>query len=84
MLPPLAGVDVAQVTYAVIGAFVVIVILALIASTIKIVREYERLVLFTLGRLIGARGPGIVFVVPFINKVNKVDLRERFLEVPHQ
>ena len=47
-------------------------------------REYERLVLFTLGRLVGARGPGIVFVLPFVNRVNKVDLRERYLEVPHQ
>ena len=63
---------------------VVIIVLALISSTIKVVREYERLVLFTLGRLVGARGPGIVFVLPFVNRVNKVDLRERYIEVPHQ
>lgn len=63
---------------------IVIIAIALIASTIKIIREYERLVVFTLGRLVGAKGPGIVFVLPFVNRVNKVDLRERYLEVPHQ
>ena len=62
----------------------VIIVLAFFSSTIKVVREYERLVLFTLGRLVGARGPGIVFVLPFVNRVNKVDLRERYIEVPHQ
>jgi regulator of protease activity HflC (stomatin/prohibitin superfamily) len=69
--------------YAVI-IIVVIIALALVSSTVKIVREYERVVLFTLGRLVGAKGPGIVIVLPFINRVNKVDLRERFIEVPHQ
>ena len=69
--------------YAVI-IIVLIIALALISSTVKIVREYERVVLFTLGRLVGAKGPGIVIVLPFINRVNKVDLRERYIEVPHQ
>ncbi|MDG6938095.1 MAG: SPFH/Band 7/PHB domain protein, partial [Nitrososphaerota archaeon] len=68
----------------VIYFIVVVVIIGLIASTIKIIREYERLVVFRLGRLIGARGPGVVFIFPFINRVNKVDLRERYLEVPSQ
>ncbi len=63
---------------------VLILILIIIASAVKIVKEYERIVVFTLGRLKGAVGPGIVFIVPFINRVNKVDLRERYLEVPHQ
>ena len=63
---------------------VAIIVIALIAATIKIIREYERLVVFRLGRLIGARGPGVVFIAPIINRVNKVDLRERYLEVPHQ
>ncbi len=63
---------------------VLILILILLASAIKIIKEYERVVVFTLGRLRGAVGPGIVFIVPFVNRVNKVDLRERFLEVPHQ
>lgn len=62
----------------------VIIVLAFVANSIRIVREYERVVLFTLGRLVGAKGPGVVFILPFVNRVNKVDLRERFLEVPHQ
>jgi len=79
---PLQGIaDIAG--YAVI-VIVIIIALALISSTVKIVREYERVVLFTLGRLVGAKGPGIVIVLPFINRVNKVDLRERYIEVPHQ
>ncbi len=58
--------------------------LALFASSIKIVREYERVVQFRLGRLTGAKGPGIVLIFPVINRLIKVDLRERYLEVPHQ
>ena len=69
--------------YVAIAIFLIIV-LALIGSSIKIVREYERVVKFTLGRLVGARGPGVVFIAPIISRVNKVDLRERYLEVPHQ
>jgi regulator of protease activity HflC (stomatin/prohibitin superfamily) len=61
-----------------------IIILALVGSSIKIVKEYERVVVFQLGRLRGARGPGIVFVVPVVNRLTKIDLRERYLEVPHQ
>ena len=70
-------------TYVVYGLLVIIVI-GLIAATVKIVREYERLVVFRLGRLVGARGPGVIFVFPLVNRVNKIDLRERYLEVPHQ
>ncbi len=61
-----------------------IIFLGLLASSLKIVREYERVVQFRLGRLLGAKGPGIVFIIPAINRLVKVDLRERFLEVPHQ
>lgn len=68
----------------VIYGLVIIIVIAFIGYTIKIVREYERLVVFRLGRLMGARGPGVVFIIPFINRVNKIDLRERYLEVPHQ
>ncbi len=79
---PLAGIaDYAGYALLII---VVLIVLALLSSTIKVVREYERLVLFTLGRLVGAKGPGIVFILPFVNRVNKVDLRERYIEVPHQ
>ena len=68
----------------VIYGLIIIVVIAFLGYSIKIIREYERLVLFTLGRLAGAKGPGVVFVFPFVNRVNKVDLRERYLEVPHQ
>jgi len=61
-----------------------IIFLALFASSIKIVREYERVVQFRLGRLTGSKGPGIVLILPIINRLVKVDLRERYLEVPHQ
>ncbi len=85
MITPLAtSVDVGALADWIAVIFVLIIILAFVASAIRVVREYERLVLFTLGRLVGARGPGIVFVLPFVNRVQKIDLRERFLEVPHQ
>jgi regulator of protease activity HflC (stomatin/prohibitin superfamily) len=71
------------IDYAIYG-IVAIIVIGLIGATIKIIREYERLVVFRLGRLIGARGPGVVFIVPIINRFNKIDLRERYLEVPHQ
>ena len=68
----------------VIYGIIALIVIGLIAATIKIIREYERIVVFRLGRLIGARGPGVVFIIPLVNRTNKVDLRERFLEVPHQ
>ncbi len=65
-------------------AILLVIILALLASSIRIIREYERVVQFRLGRLTGAKGPGIVLIFPVINRLVKVDLRERYLEVPHQ
>ncbi|MCL5672620.1 MAG: SPFH domain-containing protein [Thaumarchaeota archaeon] len=73
----------AIINYA-IYLIVAVIVIALIGVTVKIIKEYERLVVFRLGRLVGARGPGVIFVFPFINRVSKVDLRERYLEVPHQ
>jgi regulator of protease activity HflC (stomatin/prohibitin superfamily) len=84
LLGPIALQTIGDIVNFVIYAIVAILVLALIAATIKIVREYERLVVFRLGRLIGARGPGVVFIFPIVNRVNKIDLRERYLEVPHQ
>jgi regulator of protease activity HflC (stomatin/prohibitin superfamily) len=60
------------------------ILLALLANIVHIVREYERLVVFFLGRMQGGRGPGLVLLIPFIQQAVKVDLRERFLEVPQQ
>jgi regulator of protease activity HflC (stomatin/prohibitin superfamily) len=71
------------VNYAIEG-IVVLIVIGFIAYSIRIIREYERIVMFTLGRLVGAKGPGVVFVFPFVNRIQKIDLRERFLEVPHQ
>src|SRR5262249_31353776 len=50
---------------------------------VRIVREYERIVLFRLGRVIGTRGP-VVFVIPFLERPVVVDLREFYLEIPTQ
>jgi regulator of protease activity HflC (stomatin/prohibitin superfamily) len=71
----------ALLTFIFLGGFAVLVVLA---STIRIVREYERLVVFRLGRCIGTKGPGLVLLIPFIDKAVKVDQREQFMEIPHQ
>jgi len=63
---------------------VIIIGLAIVAASIKIIREYERVVQFQFGRLRGSKGPGIILIFPVINRLVKVDLRERYLEVPHQ
>jgi regulator of protease activity HflC (stomatin/prohibitin superfamily) len=55
-----------------------------LANAIRIVPEYQRLVVFRLGRSIGPKGPGIVLLVPVIDRAVKVDLREQVREVPHQ
>ncbi len=65
-------------------AVAVIVMVVIIASAIRIVREYERAVVFRLGRLIGAKGPGLILLVPIVDKAVKVDLRVITLDVPKQ
>ncbi len=52
--------------------------------SVRIVREYQRIVLFRLGRAIGTKGPGLVLINPVIDRTNWVDLRERYLEIPSQ
>jgi len=54
---------------------VLIIIISILASAIKIVREYERGVIFRLGRLVGAKGPGLFFIIPGFDRMNKIDLR---------
>ncbi|MFN2149810.1 MAG: SPFH domain-containing protein [Anaerolineales bacterium] len=61
-----------------------LVALAVLGSAIRIVQEYERLVVFRLGRCVGERGPGLVLLIPFIERGVKVDLREQVREIPHQ
>ncbi len=63
---------------------VVVLLLVLVPTAIKIVREYQRIVLFRLGRVVGTRGPGLVIIIPIIDRPTLVDLRERYLEIPHQ
>jgi regulator of protease activity HflC (stomatin/prohibitin superfamily) len=63
---------------------IVVVVLILIPMSIKIVKEYERGVIFRLGRLVGAKGPGLFFIIPFIDSMFKVDLRVVTMDVPQQ
>ncbi|HET7010959.1 MAG TPA: SPFH domain-containing protein [Anaerolineales bacterium] len=65
-------------------AFVVLLVLMVLMSAIRIVQEYERLVVFRLGRSIGEKGPGLVLLIPFVDRGVKVDLREQVREIPHQ
>jgi regulator of protease activity HflC (stomatin/prohibitin superfamily) len=69
--------------YIILG-IVVLVIVLVAPRAIKIVPEYQRLILFRLGRCVGTRGPGLVLIIPVIDRVVRADLRERFLEIPHQ
>jgi regulator of protease activity HflC (stomatin/prohibitin superfamily) len=63
---------------------VLLIVLAVLASAVRIIQEYERLVVFRLGRCVGDRGPGLVLLIPFIDRGIKVDLREQVREIPHQ
>jgi regulator of protease activity HflC (stomatin/prohibitin superfamily) len=65
------------------GTIFVIAVIILI-SGIKILREYERAVVFRLGRIVAPRGPGITFVIPFVEKMVRVDLRTVTLDIPPQ
>ncbi len=56
----------------------------LVFTSVRVVQEYERGVVFRLGRVIGAKGPGLFFVLPFVDKMQKVDLRTITLDVPSQ
>ena len=71
---------VAFATYAV----VILLILAVLASALKITREYERAVVFTLGRFSGVKGPGLIILIPFVQQMVRMDLRTITLDVPSQ
>jgi len=72
------------IPYMYIVFIVVIFLVLLLASAIKIMAEYQRIVVFRLGRLLGIKGPGLVFVIPVIDSVIKLDLRTRVIDVPKQ
>ncbi len=61
-----------------------IIVVVLLISGIKILREYERAVIFRLGRMVEPRGPGITYVIPFIEKMMRVDLRTVTMDIPPQ
>jgi regulator of protease activity HflC (stomatin/prohibitin superfamily) len=69
--------------FCIFGALVLL-LLVFVASAIRIVPEYQRLVVFRLGRCIGQKGPGIVFLIPVVDRAVRVDLREQVREIPHQ
>jgi regulator of protease activity HflC (stomatin/prohibitin superfamily) len=66
------------------GVVVVVLILFLLFSILRVLKEYERGVMFTLGRFTGIKGPGVVFVFPALQQMQKVDLRVIVLNVPKQ
>jgi regulator of protease activity HflC (stomatin/prohibitin superfamily) len=64
--------------------FLIIFLIIIAAAAIKILREYERGVIFRLGRLIGAKGPGLIFIIPGVDKLLRISLRTVALEIPPQ
>jgi regulator of protease activity HflC (stomatin/prohibitin superfamily) len=65
-------------------ALAIVFIIVLLASAIRILREYERGVIFRLGRLIGAKGPGLIILIPIIDRMVRVSLRTIVMDVPSQ
>jgi len=65
-------------------AFVAVAVVVFLATAIRVVDEYKRLVVFRLGRCIGARGPGLVLLIPFVDRPVMVDMREQVREIPAQ
>jgi regulator of protease activity HflC (stomatin/prohibitin superfamily) len=63
---------------------VILIVIVIIVSAVRIVTEYERGVIFRLGRLVGAKGPGLFFIIPIVDKMVKVSLRTVVLDVPVQ
>jgi regulator of protease activity HflC (stomatin/prohibitin superfamily) len=63
---------------------VIIFFLLILSASIKIMAEYQRIVIFRLGRLLGIKGPGLVFIIPIIDSIIKLDLRTRVIDVPKQ
>ena len=68
----------------IIWGIIAVIVIIFVASAIKVVAEYERGVVFRLGRLVGAKGPGLFLIIPFIDRMVKVDLRIVTMDVPSQ
>ena len=73
-----------QIASLIVPGLFVLLVLIVLALAIRIVPEYQRLVVLRLGRVIGAKGPGLVFLIPVVDRGVRVDLRERFFDVPPQ
>ena len=70
--------------FGIILGVILLFLVLLLASAIKIMAEYQRIVIFRLGRLLGIKGPGLVFVIPIIDSTIRLDLRTRVIDVPKQ
>src|SRR6266571_6028742 len=66
------------------AATVFILAVGFVISGIKILKEYERAVIFRLGRLVASRGPGIIYVIPFVERMQRIELRTITMDVPPQ
>src|ERR1700689_3096157 len=73
-----------MVVVEVLGGVVAASLVTALGISVRIIREYQRVVLFRLGRAVGLRGPGLVLINPVTDRITWVDLRERFLEIPQQ
>ena len=70
--------------YEYVTIVIIIFLVLLLSSAIKVMAEYQRIVIFRLGRLQGIKGPGLVFIIPIIDSIIKLDLRTRVIDVPKQ
>jgi len=64
--------------------YIIMIVIIFLAAAIRILREYERGVIFTLGRFTGVKGPGLIILIPFVQRMERVDLRIIVLDVPTQ
>src|SRR5215471_1122453 len=80
----MCAMDSGTVTLIVLGCIVAFFALIFIWSGLRVVQQYERGVIFVLGRLVGAKGPGLFWIWPFISQMRRIDLRVVTLEVPPQ
>ncbi|TAM78271.1 slipin family protein [bacterium] len=67
-----------------LAALIILVLIVLLSSAVKILREYERAVIFRLGRLLAAKGPGVVLLIPIVDRMVRIDLRVVTLDIPRQ
>src|ERR1043165_6116951 len=67
-----------------LGVVAVIFAVVILSNSVRVLREYERGVIFRLGRLIAAKGPGVIFLIPIVDRLVKVSLRTVVLDVPPQ